>query len=456
MLQPSEAATLKALYERLDATRRPDNLLLNYYDSENAFQHMGLALPEQYRQEYRVYTAGPATVVDSVVDRQKVRSLVLPGEETADPKLRAIWDGSNMDYQISMFNRDRRIYGRAFMTVGTNERDAGRPLIRTESPLEMVAEIDVRHEVVTAAARFYGTDEQTKRSPTHATLYLPNVTVWIQWSFSSNRWVEVDRDPHRLGKVLVFLHLNRRMSSDWRGRSAITNAIRSITDAACRNLTNMQFAVEAHGVPRVWMVGVARGDFIRKDGTPMPQWEAYYNAIHTLTDPKAKIGQLTPSDLKNFDTAREIYAKEMHAATRFPASYFGLTSVNPPSGDALRHVEAELIQATEAENDAVGVTLGWVAASAYELAHKPFPGSFVKVDWFDPSTPTIGQRTDAIVKSRQAGILSREGAWDEMGWSEARKARERAYFAAEAIDPELQAAVELTRGTSSVSPVSQG
>lgn len=456
MLQPSEAATLKALYERLDATRRPDNLLLSYYDSENAFQHMGLALPEQYRQEYRVYTAGPSVVVDSVVDRQQVRSLVLPGEETADPKLRAIWDGSNMNYQLDMFNRDRRIYGRAFMTVGTNERDETRPLVRTESPLEMVAEIDVRHEVVTAAARFYGTDEQTKRSPTHATLYLPDVTVWIQWSFSSNRWVEVDRDDHRLGKVLVFLHLNRRMSSGWRGRSAITNAIRSITDGACRNLTNMQFAVEAHGVPRVWMVGAARGDFIRKDGTPMPQWEAYYNAIHTLTDPRAKIGQLTPSDLKNFDTAREMYAKEMAATTGFPASYFGLTTANPAAEGAIRAEESRLIRTTEAENRAVGTTLGWAAASAYELAHEPLTGSRVQVDWFDPATPTIAQRTDAIVKARQAGILSREGAWDEMGWSDQRKAKERAYFAAEAIDPELQAAVELTRGTSSVSPVAQG
>jgi hypothetical protein len=32
-------------------------------------------------------------------------------------------------------------------------------------------------------------------------------------------------------------------------------------------------------------------------------------------------------------------------------------------------------------------------------------------------------------------VLSREGYWDELGWSEARKAKERAYFEAEALDP---------------------
>jgi hypothetical protein len=35
-------------------------------------------------------------------------------------------------------------------------------------------------------------------------------------------------------------------------------------------------------------------------------------------------------------------------------------------------------------------------------------------------------------------VLSREGYWDELGWSEARKAKERAYFDAEALDPLMQ------------------
>jgi hypothetical protein len=36
-------------------------------------------------------------------------------------------------------------------------------------------------------------------------------------------------------------------------------------------------------------------------------------------------------------------------------------------------------------------------------------------------------------------VLSREGYWDELGWSEARKAKERAYLDAEAADPVLTA-----------------
>jgi hypothetical protein len=52
-------------------------------------------------------------VVDTINNRQQVRSLILPGEEETDPALRAIWDANNMTSHVGMFNRDRMIYGRA-------------------------------------------------------------------------------------------------------------------------------------------------------------------------------------------------------------------------------------------------------------------------------------------------------------------------------------------------------
>jgi hypothetical protein len=82
------------------------------------------------------------------------------------------------------------------------------------------------------------------------------------------------------------------------------------------------------------------------------------------------------------------------------------------------------------------MTVGWVGGLALRFARGEWvEGNRVQVDWFDPSTPTVSQREDALAKRRAAGVLSREGYWDELGWSEARKAKERAYFAAEAVDP---------------------
>jgi hypothetical protein len=209
-----------------------------------------------------------------------------------------------------------------------------------------------------------------------------------------------------------------------------------LVDAAARSLTNLQFAQEAHGIPRMFMTGVAQGDFVDAEGKPIPQFEAYFDAIHMLTNDKAKIGQLEAADLKNFDTALAVYGRQASIVTGFPARYFGIITSNPPAEGAIRADEASLTRGVESQNDQVGMTLGWAGALALRFVSGEWvKGNRVRVDWFDPSTPTVSQREDALAKRRAAGVLSREGYWDELGWSEARKAKERAYFDAEATDP---------------------
>lgn len=427
-LSAEELTLIDRLRKRLDETTSADDKFEKYYHGLQQVEQLGMAIPPAMRR-FLVVVNWPRVVVDTVVSRQQLRGMFLPGEDTINPQLQAIADNSNLAAHLKMFNRDRRIYGRAFMSVGANEVDPTLPLIRAESPREMAAFIDVRHEVVTSAARFYGIDPETGQSPTNLTLYMPDYTVWCVQG--SNGWEEVDRNAHNLGQVPVVMHLNGRMSGgSMVGESALADII-GLTDSVARSLTNMQFAQEAHGIPRMWMTGVNRNDFVDKDGKAIPAFKAYFDAIHTLTDAGAKIGQLMAADLKNFETATQIYGKQACIITGFPARYFGLTTVNPASEGAITSEEAELVQRIESENGEVGVSLGWVGALALRFAGIEVPGNRVGCDWFDPSTPTIAQRMDALVKQRQVGAISREGMWDELGWSETRKAKERAYLEAE-------------------------
>src|SRR5699024_3401726 len=155
--------------------------------------------------------------------------------------------------------------------------------------------------------------------------------------------------------------------------------------------------------------------------------EAYFDAIHMLRDKDAKVGQLSAADLKNFETAISIAAKQASSVTKMPPDYFGISTTNPAGEGAIRASEARLIRSVEAQNTQMGVSLGWVGALALRFATGEWvQGNRIKVEWFDPATPTVDQRMDA--KAKAQGILSREGAWDELGWSEARKDREREYF----------------------------
>lgn len=441
-LTPAEIQTLDTLYQRLVLRHTRDEELFQYVTLTRQIEQLGMAIPPQMRR-FLVMLGWPRVVVETITSRQQVRAMYLPDDPTANAQLQAISNANNLSAHLKMWRQDILTYGRGFLSVGANER--GRfPLIRVESPRQIEADIDVRTETMTAAARFYGTDPVTGQSPTHATLYMPDYTKWI--AVENGRWVQVDEDRHDLGRVPLVMHLNRRWSGSFDGESELTEII-PLTDSGVRSLTNLQFAQEAHGVPSIWAVGVSKGDFVDANGKPLSQFEAYYDVIKMLTNPEAKWGQFSPADLKNFETALKAYGTQASIVTGFPARYFGINTANPPTEGAIIADEIQLVRNVEDKNEAEAVTLGWVAELAYRFHMGQWvEGNQIRVEHHDPATPTIAQREDALSKRRSAGVLSREGYWDELGWSEARKAKEREYLRAELDearrDPDLAALVD--------------
>ena len=67
---------------------------------------------------------------------------------------------------------------------------------------------------------------------------------------------------------------------------------------------------------------------------------------------------------KIVETAQLIYVRDMVKATGLPASYFGITTVNPPAEGAIVGEEKRLVRAAETENKETFATLGWAMAMA--------------------------------------------------------------------------------------------
>lgn len=431
-----EVALLEAHYRNHTENYQADQKMSLYAEGEQVVETLGMAVPESFR-DFMFVLNWPGTYVEAIEARQDVRSLILPGEERADPRLVEMWDANNLDSELSLFLWDRYVYGRSFFSVGANEDDSKMPLIHVESPREMTAMVDVRRRQMTSAAKFYGTDQKTGISPTDATLYLPNETIWVLRSAQTRRWEEVDRDHHRLGRVPVTMSLAGRRSGSWTGRPLITR-VNDLTDAVARAYANMQFASEATGIPRIAAIGMTKSDFVDPDGKSLPTWASYFQAIWATANKDAKFHQFTAADLKNFDTQVTLYAKGAQSVTKLPARTFGITTTNPPSADAIRAEEAEFVPFITRQNRQVGAVIGWTSALWMRFATGDWiDGSRVGVEWHDPATPTIAQREDALAKRRAAGVLSREGYWDELGWSEPRKSKERTYLESEADDEVL-------------------
>ena len=431
LLPLDESRLVDELTRRVSMSHGDDLKFDRYYEGQQRLAHIGLAVPPELRR-FETVANWCRLVVDSVSDRMRMKAFYLPGEDRASEALRASWDYNNLDSESIAHHQEMLILGRGFVSVGSNEEDPEFPLIRVENPRELSVDVDHRHRRLRAAVRSVPSDQDAPGSPSGAVLYLPDKTMRLERR--QGRWDVVDLDAHHLGRVPLVMFLNRRRVGQWVGVSEMVDAI-PLVDAAARSLTNLQLAGETHSVPQKYVLGMSKGDFVDAGGNPIPAWEAYFNAIWANQNKDAKVGQFAASDLSNFHKTVEHYGAILTGLYGLPPRYVGLSSVNPAAEGAIRAEEARLILNVEKKAALAGDGWGWVMGLVERFRTGEWvAGSRIKTDWFDAGTPTYAQRADALTKMYNGGqgILSREGVWEELGWSDARMERERGRFEAEA------------------------
>lgn len=393
-----------------------------YYAGSQHLEQLGLAIPPTLRQ-FIVIVNWPRLAVDSIEERLDVEGFLYPGEEDTDQDLWRVWQANDLDEESQLAHVDALALSRAYIAVGANEQDTDTPLVTVESPHEVIHEIDSRTRTLTSAVRLYDTPDEGGL-PRKATLYLPDATHWLD--ATRGDWVEEDRDEHGLGVVPLVPIVNRTRTSDRMGVSEMSDLI-DITDAAARSLTNLQIAQETHAVPQRGVLGASKGDFVDADGNPLTVWESYFGAVWALQNKDAKTFQFDPSDLKNFETALNMYARTASALSGLPPHYFGFTTDNPASADAIRSSEARLVKRCERKQRPWGGSWEQAMRIVRRLQEGEWDPRMAQLEtqWADPATPTVAQKADAVVKKVQAGILPVEAAWEDLGYSATRRVRLR-------------------------------
>lgn len=441
--------TLTMLRTKSMRRQRRAMLLDRYYEGENRLERIGIAVPPELEM-FKAAVNVPRMAVDEVVARQNLRAFQRSkGEE--DENLQNAWTYNNLTSRSMLVHQEARIQGQSFVSVSSNPDDKTMPLITAET--NITADVSPRGEM-RSAARFYSDSVLGSYTPARkATLYLPNSTTW--YTSVGGRWVvdpDIEPDVHDLGRVPLVMFLNRPRAGYWDGRSEMADVLEK-TDAIARLISNMQFAGEALAWPKRWAAGMAKEDFVDKQGKPIPEWEAYMHAISATTNPDAKFGSFAAADLANFHKAVDALLSWCGAELGLPLRFMGQQSVNPASEGAIIADESRLVKNVENKNRFDGDSWSWVMGLWERFRTGKFPtGNPIRSIWFDPSTPTQSQIADRVSKFYAQKLISREGAWDEMGWDDARKDKERGYFAKEANDPLLQLAADLA-GTGGSAPV---
>lgn len=404
---------------RLVETSRPKTTLYNdYYEGLHQLEQLGLAIPDELKR-FTVVVNWPRVTVDAVEQRLDLTGFRMPGAESADKSLWDVFQYNNLDERAGFVHLDALALGRSYVCVGSNAEDSEYPIVTVESPLEMVAIRDPRTHRVTAALRSYA---PVNGKDTRVTLYLPDITYWLKWD--NGAWVdEFDPDEHKLGAVPVVPFVNRARAtrvtgSVLEGVSEMEDII-PIADSASRALTNAQLAQETVAVPQKQVLGMSRGDFVDKDGNPLPVWKSYFGSVWAHENKDVKVQQLDAADLSNFDTMLAMYSRAGSGLTGLPIEYFGLNTQNAPSAEGQRAGETRLIKKSERKQISFGNSWEGVQRLVIRFRDGDWSPEARRMEalWRDAGTPTRGMVTDAVVKEYQAGLTDWETAQEDLGRS---------------------------------------
>lgn len=426
-----------ALIQRLEKKLRRHDFknaeLERYYEGKNRLKDLNISIPPTLKLVDSV-VGWAGTAVDVLEERLDLEGYI--GADTLG--LDVIFRENELDLEASLGHKDAFIYGVGFVFIGKGRPELGEPetLVTIESPKKATATYDLRSRRITAALL---ANRGEHGEVVGGSLYLANETIYFEKV--NNTFVEVDRDVHLLGRVRCVPLVNNPRSGDPEGRSEITKAVRSYTDAAMRTLLGAEVAREFYSAPQRFILGAPEDIFQDSDGNPLNPWSVIQGRVLGVPyndddGVMPQVGQFTAnSPAPYFEQIRQ-YAQLIAAETAIPASYLGFQTDNPSSADAIRQMEARLIKRAERRQRQFGRAWSEVAKLALLTRDGSIPAeaSNIRPVWRDASTPTRAAAADEVLKLIQAQVLTpnSEIVYNRIGLSDSDKQVIRAEKAAAA------------------------
>lgn len=393
---------LTSILQRLDEKAALYSSLTRYYEGTQPLTFLSPEARASLNDRLSTVSVNiPRLLVDSISERLRVTGCSRP-DTWQD------WTRNDLDTMHRIAHREALLLGDAYAIVWA--RPDGSPLVTVESATQVTVQTDpATREVVSAVKRWESKDG------VHAVLYGPDsIETWHSPAAGATTigFRHVDTIDNPLGSVPVVRLRNGDRLVD-SGISEMTDVL-PLTDALVKLTTDMLTASEYAARPRRWASGVelvedTEGNVIN----PFPDTDRMMiSEAH-----ETKFGQLAGTDLAGYEAAVNVVMRQISAVSGLPEHLLGIGGDNPTSADSIRASEAALTAKAEARQGTYGKSWNRVAQLMTAVRHGIDPNTVdVRVTWADPSTRSVAQEADAIVKLHAAGILPTTYALERLGY----------------------------------------
>lgn len=388
------------------------------------------------------------------------------GNNSADADVRDAWQENDGPFISQQAHRESLALGRAYAMVGGGEDPDDAPVITIESPFDAIHEDDPRTHQVR-----HGLKRWTDLDKTKWMTYLRSDGSSITWRQSGRDWVEetsdaTDANEQKLCALVPLINDPRVLGRyrngkvDQRFGRSVFHPIISPLDALNKIASDMMVSAEFHALPRRWATGLDESDFVDENGKPIDTFSLVAGRMWATEKEKAQFGQFPEAALTNFHETIKLLMQIVAMQLGLPAHYLLFQGDNPPSADAIRSSESELVK--RAERKQTTLSTRWEQVQRLVLMELGRGADarprMIETSWRDAATPTIAQKADAIVKLVQAkdnsgrSILPIEQAREDLGYTAVDQSRMADWDATAVQDAQLNAAM---RGLEDAAQVGQ-
>lgn len=332
---------------------RTKNLKRNlYFDTEQAFKDLGIAMPPQLRKCN--YVLGWATqAVRKPALRSQFDGLRLAGVD--DPfELGEILDANSFDLEFSQSVVSAYKHGMSLVTVAKGGPGEAPVQIIGHSAESCAARWDKRTRRLASALTIAEIDEDGR--PVEFVVYLPNEVITCSF-VSGSGWSSFSQS-NRTGRVLAVPVLNDPQLNRPLGRSRLTNAVMRLNDMAVRTLGRMEGNAEFYSSPQIALLGVDYESFYGDNA--MSENEKFKLAMDRLIaiskdedGDKPDLKQLQQATMTPHSDMMRTIAMAFSGETSLPPSSLGVIHDQPASAEAIRAAEHDLLIDASYHNNSV-------------------------------------------------------------------------------------------------------
>lgn len=414
---------LQQLLMALDERQARYSILDSYYYGRQPLAYLSPKAREAIGDRIGTMASNlPRLAVSALTERLRVTGFSRDG--TTDGDLWRAWLVNDLDQLAPVAHREALTLGTSYVIVWGNDQG---PTVTPESARQVATITDPATRKVTAAVKRW-----EAKGETWAVVYGPDEIVHHR-AKSAGAYAGfevVERIPNPLGVVPVVAMANTdRLLGP--GTSEIDDLI-PLVDGLNKTLTDMLVTSEFFARPRRWATGIELAEDVEgTEENPFPEG----HRMMVAEPPEAKFGQLPGGDLAAYEGAVGVLLGQIMAVSALPSHYVGAIQDQPASADALRAVEASLAARAAARQATFGRAWEQVARLMHAVSTGADPTTVdVSVSWADPTTRSIAQEADAVVKLHAAGIIPTSIALRRLGYSAAEVDEVRAARRSEALD----------------------